>query len=311
MRRVIAAAAGGVGDVLRSPLLVAGALAITLLAAAPFAIVLGARLQEALADQPPIALGSGEIDADWWQEFRAHATGLAATFTPTVIGFAAPLDNLSTLLDGTRRPLVLIAPILVAMVTWAWFWGVALTRFRARQKLGWRAATAAGFANLPRFIVVSLVAAATQLVLYVTLHPLLFRVAYPAIVGPDASEPVALAVRVLFYVVFGVVIVTVSLAADYTRIAHVMDQPRTIGQMFQRGIVFVRRNYATVLVLFAMVGVLFVMLLVVYGAVEIYGGTRVRGWRGVVLAQGYILARLMIRLASAAAELRLFTVARG
>ena len=34
------------------------------------------------------------VNYDWMQEFSAEATGLAATFKPAVIGFAAVLDNL-------------------------------------------------------------------------------------------------------------------------------------------------------------------------------------------------------------------------
>ena len=94
----------GLRQVARAPLLIVLTVIVTVAAAAPFALVLGAELRAALADQPPIALGSSEIDADWWNEFRSHADGLAATFTPTVIGFAAPLDNLSAIADGTRRP---------------------------------------------------------------------------------------------------------------------------------------------------------------------------------------------------------------
>src|SRR5688572_5887054 len=127
MTRTLTILGRGAIDVCRSPLLIAGALIVTLAAAAPFALIVGNQLQDALANQPPIALGSGEIDADWWSEFRAHAEGLAATFTPTVLGFAAPLDNLSAVLDGTRRPWPLLAPIVAAMVVWAWFWGVALS----------------------------------------------------------------------------------------------------------------------------------------------------------------------------------------
>ena len=42
------------------------------------------------------------VNYDWWQEFASQATGLGTTFTPPVIGFAATLDNLSSLLDAQR-----------------------------------------------------------------------------------------------------------------------------------------------------------------------------------------------------------------
>lgn len=321
MRRVARAVASGVLDVIRSPWLIAGAAIITVMAALPFALIVGDRLQEALANQPPIALGSGEIDADWWSEFRAHAEGLAATFTPTVIGFAAPLDNLSAVLDGTLRPLPLLAPIAVAMLAWAWFWGVALTRFAEQGSLApppagrqrarsFRAAGAAGVVHFPRFVVISAAAAVAQLILYLTVHRVLFSVIYERSIGDGTPEPVAFAVRVALYVVFGIVLATVSLVADYTRIVDVVDRPATVGVMMRTGVGFVREHYGAVLAQFVLTGLLFVMLLAVYGTIDIYGGARVAGWRGIAIAQAYILGRLIIRLTFAASEMRLFQALR-
>ena len=50
--------AAGLWTVLRAPILVIVVVVTTMAAAAPFGAVLGSRLQEALANQPPIALGS-------------------------------------------------------------------------------------------------------------------------------------------------------------------------------------------------------------------------------------------------------------
>ena len=310
MRRVVAALGSGVLDVIRSPWLIAGAAIMTIVAAAPFALIVGDRLQEALANQPPIALGSGEIDADWWSEFRAHAEGLAATFTPTVIGFAAPLDNLSAVLDGTRRPLPLLGPIAVAMIAWAWFWGVALTRFADRRGRSFRDAAAAGVVHFPRFVVISVGAAVVQFILYLTVHRVLFSVIYDRSIGGGTPEPVAFAIRVVLYIVFGVLLATVSLVADYTRIVDVVERPGTVSVMVRKGVRFVRHHYGAVLGQFVLTGLLFIMLLAVYGTVDIYGGTRVAGWRGIAIAQAYILGRLIIRLTFAASEVRLFQALR-
>ena len=309
MRRMLTILGRGAIDVCRSPLLIAGALIVTLAAAAPFALIVGNQLQEALANQPPIALGSGEIDADWWSEYRVHAEGLAATFTPTVIGFAAPLDNLSAILDGTHRPPVLIVPVVTAAIVWAWFWGVVLTRLHARGP--YRHALAAGFRHLPRFVVISAAAAAAQLVLYLTVHPLLFTVIAERVITSGFSEPAAFAVRVVFYGVFVTLIATVSLAADYTRIAQVADRPDSVRTLLGQGVGFVARHFAAVIGLCALIGLLLAILLTGYGALDIYGGSRVGGWRGVALAQLYIIARLIIRLTNAAAELRLFAAVRS
>src|SRR5436190_13660377 len=115
--------------VFASPLIVAAAVVAMLLITAPFAAMVGNEVQSALSNQQPISRDAGEIDPEWWFEYRQHAQGLVATFTPAIIGFAAPLDNLSALLDGTRRPLAMIGPFLLALVVWAFLWGAALERF--------------------------------------------------------------------------------------------------------------------------------------------------------------------------------------
>ncbi len=311
MIRAVRSLAGGLWMVFRAPILVAGVVLVTMAAALPFGVVLGSRLQDALAHQPPIELGSGEIDADWWVEFRAHAEGLAATFTPTVIGFAAPLDNLSAMLDGNRRPLALAGPVVLTGVIWAWLWGAILHRFNIGRGLSLREVVSAGFAHFPRFVMVSAAAALAQLALYLTVHALLFGPVYGALAANADSEQTAFFIRVGLYVVFGTLLALVSLTADYTRIGLVVTGPSTLGVAGATGVGFVRRHLGAVLVLYVMTGALFVGLLVLYGAAEIYGGSRIGGWRGVLAGQAYIVARLVIRLTFAASETQLFKSLRA
>ena len=61
---------------------------------------------------------------DWMQEFANEATGLATTFGPAVIGFAAVLDNLSAFWSDTPRPAVVTATALGYVLLWS-FWPAA------------------------------------------------------------------------------------------------------------------------------------------------------------------------------------------
>lgn len=311
MIRAAQSLAAGLWQVLRAPLLVAIVVVMTMAAAAPFGAILGSQLQQSLANQPPIALGSGEIDADWWAEFRAHAEGLAATFTPAVIGFAAPLDNLSALLDGDRRPLALAGPVALTALIWAWLWGGILHRFNLGRGVSPREFVSAAFAHTPRFVVISAAAAVAQLVLYLTFHPLLFGPVFNALVANIDSERTAFFIRVVLYVVFGIPLVLVALAADYTRVGLVATGPIRLRDPFGDGVGFIKRNLGAVLMLYLLTGMLFVALIVFYGTGDIYGGSRVGGWRGVLIGQAYIVARLVIRLTFAASEMQLFKSLRG
>src|SRR5262245_20241119 len=103
----------GIMDVLRAPLLLIAVAAITLLAAVPFAGLLESRLQQSLSVQPHVSLNETEIDPDWWMEFREHAQGLEATFTPAVLGFAATLDGISNILDGKPIPPAIVVTLVL------------------------------------------------------------------------------------------------------------------------------------------------------------------------------------------------------
>ena len=295
---------GGLVDVVRAPALTFVAAVAMLVIAVPFGAVLGVRLQHSLAHRQPVAQGATEIDADWWQEFAERAEGLAATLTPSIIGFAAPLDNLSSLVDRRQRPLLLMVPLAIAIVAWSFIWAAAFERFaNGRQGAGiWRAGTR----MLAPYMAISLLAAAVVLVLYYTVHPLLFGVLGDRLQLSVIDERSLFAFRVVRYVIFGSMLVALSIVADYARVRLALS-PRvgTTGAIAESWR-FVRRHAASVFVLYLAAGLLFILLLAAYGAIEIAGGEDVGGWRGIVLAQAYIVARIVVRLTFAASELRLY-----
>lgn len=309
MTTILKALGGGLLRVLISPLLVAATVVAMLLVTVPFALVVGSEVQTALSSQPPISRDAGEIDPQWWLEFREHADGLVATFTPTIIGFAAPLDNLSTLLDGTRRPLVLLGPYFLAIAVWSFLWGAALEKFaHGASRFGFFKAGANTFA---RFFVISAIAGAVLVLLYLTMHPLLFGVVAPNLEGSAATERTAFMLRILLYLIFGAVLVTISLIADYARVAIVMESAVSPIDALRAGARFVRSHPGSAVALYALTGLLFVALLAVYGYVDVAGGSRVLGWRGIAIAQAYIFARLVIRLTFGASEVKLYRALTG
>ena len=306
MTHAVRAFGEGMWAVVRAPILLAAVALATLLVAMPFGLVLGQRVQTSLANQPPLAAGGGEIDPDWWAEFRNHASGLEATFTPTVIGFAAPLDNLSAVLDGTARPIALAGPIALAVVLWAFLWGGLMDRFVRGRAAGPRGFLAAGWRHFSRFAIISLASGVVILVLYLTVHAVLFGPVYTWLAGRADSEPLAFLWRIGLYVIFGGLIAVVGLVADYARVSVVVSDGRSAREAIRLGATFVRRHFSTVLTLYVLTGTMFVAVLAAYGVLDIYGGSRVGGWRAIVLGQAYILARLAIRLMVAASEVALF-----
>ncbi len=304
MTPAIRALGAGLLAVLRRPLLIAAAALAMFAATLPFGLILGAELQTELAHQQPVSQGVTEIDPEWWQEFGERAEGLAATFTPMILGFAAPLDNLSSLLDGTRRPLILLGPYALSIVVWAFLWGAALDRFVHGQAGSgfWRA----GVTTFLPFAGISVIAAGLMLLLYFTLHWLLFGAIAETLQSAASTEQGAFAGRLLLYLVFGAALVFVSLVAGYARVILVVSKGRAVASALTASWRFVRAHVGSVVTLYLLTGALFVALLIAYGTLEVYGGSQVGGWRGVAIAQVYIVARLTIRLTFGASELRLY-----
>jgi len=302
MSRVARALGSGALAVVKAPALI---IAVTLAMAAstiPFGLVLGARLQTELERQQPVAQGIREIDPEWWQEFREHAEGLAASFTPTILGAAAPLDNLSSLLDGTRRPLILFVPYLTALLLWAFLWGAVLERFASGTAGFFRA----GARTFVPFAAISIAAAAAVLILYFTVHPLLFGVIANRVEAAAPTESLAFSARFVLYAGFGLLLIAISLVADYARVIMVLTPARSTTGALTEAWRFVTRHAGSVVTLYLLIGMLTFVLLIGYSTLEAYGGSRVGGWRGILIAQAYIVARLTIRLMFGASEVRLY-----
>jgi hypothetical protein len=296
----------GIADVVKSPFMLMAIAILTIAIALPFAAVLHSRLQQSLAVQPPVSLADTEIDPEWWMEFREHARGLASTFTPAVLGFAATLDGLSGVLDGTRPPAAILLPFVISVVAWAFIWGGALRRFQQRRAIGPGGFVRAGRDHVLSFTVIAAAAALVNVLLYLTVHALLFGPIHRALVAMTTTERDAFLVRVVLYAVFFSLIALVSLIADYARVAAVTGRAGSAASMIVDSIRFVRGHLGAVAALFVMTGAMFVALTAAYGVLEIYGGSQIGGWRAIAIGQAYVLVRLAIRLTFAASELRLF-----
>lgn len=292
----------GIVDVLRAPLLLIAVAAITMLTALPFAGLLESRLQQSLSVQPHVSLNDTEIDPEWWVEFREHAQGLEATFTPAVLGFAATLDGISNVLDGKPIPPAIVVTLTLSVVVWAFLWGGILSRFNRSAGL-----LRGGARFLVRFVIVAAAAAIVNLLLFLTVHRLLFGPVHAFLVGLTSTERDAFLVRVVLYAIFFTTIGFVSLIADYARVAAVAGRASSAGAMIRASIAFIRARLVSVVSLFVLTGLIFLIVTIAYGTLELVGGSQVGGWRAIAIGQAYVLVRLAIRLTFAASELRLFS----
>ena len=300
MTQALRALVGGAMSAARAPGVLLLLVVASLVAVMPFALVLGERMQSVLAHQPPIDLRDQEIDPEWWMEYRAQARGLEATFTPAIIGFAAPLDNLSAVLDASPRPWILVVPVLLYVAVWAFAWGGVIDRFDV-QRGSFTRFLAAGRRHFLRMLVVTLAAALMVGILYATVHALLFGPVFNAMAASLSSERDTFLARVGLYLVFGTCLAVVSLLADYTRIHLVVAQPQSVAAAFAVSRQLMRSRLAAVIWLCIFNVLLFAAVLAAYGLID----RRLGGWRAVIVGQGYIVARLALRMVTTGSQLRL------
>jgi hypothetical protein len=212
---------------------------------------------------------------------------------------------LSAVLDGTPRPLILAVPISVSVLVWAFLWGGLIDRFNERRRTGLRRFCAAGLRHAPRLAVISVCAAAVDLMLYLTVHRGLFGALFSVLASQASTEQGAFAWRVVLYLVFGSALAGVGLLADFARISLVSSGVHTVRGSLVSAARFLRAHFRDVATLYLGVATLFGILLVGYGALETMAGVRVGGWRGVLLAQAYITARIALRLVLVSAQVGL------
>lgn len=297
----------GIRRVNRAPMVLAGMFLLTLLVALPLSIALRGMLEAHLGDSLMADTAAAGVNHDWWQEFLSQATALATTFVPSIIGFGAVLDNLSSLLDNA--PLVsTIAGITAAwLVLWSFLSGGVLDRYARQRPTRAHGFFAACGTHFWRFLRLGILALAVYWILFAMVHPAIFETLYPAWTRELTVERTAFLIRVACYLLFGLFLVLTNLVFDYARIRLVVEDRRSAIGALVAGARFVRRRPVAVLGLYLLNGAAFAVLILLY-ALIVPGAPR-SGWHmWVVLAIGelYILGRHYLKLLFYASEVVLF-----
>jgi hypothetical protein len=293
---------GGLWRVARAPWIAALAYAALLTITVPLGVVLHRDLPP--PSQPPVVEpGAGPApNLDWLDETTTGRGGLAGSLAATVIGVAAPLDNLDRLLEGSRPPLFAIALSAISMMVWVWLWGGIISRYSGGSR--------PFFTSCSRFFApilkVSAAGVLAAIALYVTVQPLLFDVAWPAVTA-GTSERAAFFWRVALAVPFIAMLTLTTLVADYARISLVLKDERSMTGAIADAISIIRANPTAVLMVAMAAALLLAGLLVTYGAFEfIPGGSVPTLGRVILIGQGFIVTRIVLRLVNAAAQVVLF-----
>ena len=297
----------GLRRVVRAPVILAGAAMLTVLLALPLGLLLRGELLRALGESVVAEAMADGVAWDWWQQFSSQATGLARSFTTSVIGFAAVVANLSALLDGNGQDPVIVAMVLTYLGIWTVFSGGVLDRY-ARN----RATRSAGFFSAcglygSRLLRLAIIAGLTYGFLFGVVHGWLFDDLYEAMTQNLTAERLAFAVRAALYLVFGLLLVGVSLVFDYARVRAVVEDRRSMIGALMAGGRFVRRCPGMCAGLYLANGLVLLAVMASYAMMAPRAGsTGLSLWLAFLTGQAYLMARLASKLLFYAAEIACF-----
>lgn len=292
---------------LASPAIVAGVFILTFLIAVLPAVAMrdsiGAHLGGSLAANEV----ADRVGYDWWQEFSAQARGLGTSLSPTIIGFAATLDNLSDLLDGRAETLPVTAALALYLAGWAFLSGGILDRY-ARQ----RATRAHGFfaasgVYVFRLLRLAAVAGLVYWWLFAFVHPWLFDEQYVTLTRDVTVERTAAWWRFGFYIAFGAPLVLVNVLFDYAKVRTVVEDRHSVVGALLAALRFLRRRPWQALGLYALNAASFAVLIAAWAFFAPGAGSAGASmWAAFLAGQLYVLARLLLKLQFLASQTSLF-----
>ena len=291
----------------REGMVVAGMFAVSLLVSMPLAYALQAMIAEHLGSSLAAESAATGTNYEWWREFSAQATGLGTTFVPSITGFGAVLDNLSSLLDRTPLAATIVGVTAAWMVLWSFLTGGIIDRFaRARRTRshGFFAACGMHFWRLVRLGVLAFIVYG---LLFRYVHSWILDAGYGWLTRNMTVERTAFMVRVIGYAIFGALVLGVNIVFDYARIRIVVEDRRSaVGAVFG-GARFVVRHFTGVLGLYGLNAVAFLVLVALY-ALVVPGAPRSGLQMWVVLALGelYIIGRHYVKLLFYASQTAFF-----
>jgi hypothetical protein len=307
MTSIIAAFTDGARRVWRAPAIVAGVYLLLLLMTTLPGLVVREDIAASLGSSAQADTMLNGVNLEWWDQFGESATGLSKSFSPTIIGFGAPLDNLSRLLDNGSLPVAVLALAGAYMLVWLFLAGGILDRFARNRATRGRAFFGACGVYFPRFLRLGILGLVGYWLLFGLVHGWLFARLWNWATHDMTVERTAFVLRLALYAVFGALLLFWNVVLDYAKIRAVVEDRYSMLGALLAAWRFVVRTPAAVGGLYLLNGACFVVVLVLYALVSpgaAGGGLQI--WTGFAIGQVYILARVFVKLTFYASQTALF-----
>lgn len=297
----------GVKRTVSAPAVLLGVVLVTVAMALPLALTLRGMLEGHLGSSLAAAEAADAVNFDWWQEFQSQAAGLGTSFTPSVIGFAAVLDNISSILDAQREIPPVAGALAAYLLVWTFLSGGIIDRLARQRPTRAHGFFAASGVYFFRFLRLAVLGGLVYSFLFFWVHPLLFDGWFRAATRDLTVERTAFQWRVAMYVLFGALLVLVNVLFDYAKIRSVVEDRRSmVVALFASGR-FIVRHPGRVFGLYGLNALAFLALIALWALVAPgAGGTGLSMWMAFLVAQLYLLARVFLKLSFVASQTALF-----
>ena len=300
--------ADGLRRVWRAPAILLGLWAATSLVALPPAAALQRAIMDDLGSSMAASSAVAGVNWTWWQEFVARQPAFAGTFQPFIIGFASVLANVSMFLSATSPGRLFAGAGIAYALVWIFLLGGILDRYARQRRLGTHGFFAASGVFFFRFLRLAVLAALVWTFVFGVLHAWLFGGFYRWITRDTTVERTAFVWYAVLTVLFVLVVAAVMVVFDYAKVRAVVEDRRSMIGALLAGARFARRHAAAAAGVFLLNALLFGLAVAAFALLArgAAGGDGLALATSLVVAQAYVLARLLVKLSFYASAVALF-----
>jgi len=289
----------GMRRVSRAPVVLAATWLVTLMFSVPLTLGVRGEVLRQLGPSLEAAPQVANVTYDWLAEYGDQATGVSATLGPSVLGFAAVVDDVSAWLDAESRSLVIVATGAAYALLWTFLAGGIIDRLArgraTRAHAFFQACGGYGF----RLLRLTLLAGLVYLMLFSRLHPWLFDTLFDRWTESLDSERTAALIRGAMYLSFGAVLATVNLFFDYAKVRLVVeDRGSAIGAL-RAAWWHIRRTPGGTVMLYSLDAALAGAVMAAYAGLAPGPAST---WLAFIVGQLYIAGRIWVKLVFWATE---------
>jgi hypothetical protein len=304
--RALRAWIAGLGRVWRAPMVLAGVWLATLVAALPAVVAVRGAIRDHLGSSLAADRAAASVNYDWWQAFAAEASGAASTFVPSILGFAAPLQNLSDIADSVPLEPAVAAAVATFLVIQIFLTGGIVERYARNRRMGSYEFLVACSTSFFRLLRLGLFAFVMYAALVVSVRPSLMAL-YELLTVDVNVEREAFAIYAATTGAYAVLLAAVNLLFDFAKIRLVTEDRRSAFGALVAGLRFILRQPIATTGLYLLNVIVFAAILAAYFAAAPSAATS--GWRLALALAGmqlFIVARIAARLVFVASETALF-----